>query len=143
MNHFEILLLAIILDAIFGEPEWLWSRIPHPIQILGDCIRWFDDTLNTEPLRKIKGFICVILLVIAAILSGWIITILPDYGLLEVIVVAVLLAHKSLIQHVMNVAIALAQDLGKGRIEVAKIMSGKIIFSYYIQDNKSQPTHGM
>jgi adenosylcobinamide-phosphate synthase len=122
MNHFEILLLAIILDAIFGEPEWLWSRIPHPIQVLGDCIRWFDETLNAEPLQKIKGFITVTILVIAAALVGWVISILPDYGILEVIIVAVLLAHKSLIQHVMNVAVALAQDLGQGRLEVAKIV---------------------
>jgi adenosylcobinamide-phosphate synthase len=122
MNHFEILLLAIILDAVFGEPEWLWSRIPHPIQILGDGIRWFDKTLNVAPLQKIKGFITVTILVVGAALLGWILSILPDYGVLEVIVVAVLLAHKSLIQHVMNVAVALAQDLSKGRTEVAKIV---------------------
>lgn len=122
MNHFEILLLAIILDAIFGEPEWLWSRIPHPIQILGNCIRWFDETLNVEPLQKIKGFITIAILVIGAALSGWILSALPDFGILEVIIVAILLAHKSLIQHVMNVAVALAQGLSQGRLEVAKIV---------------------
>ena len=122
MNHVEILLLAIILDAVLGEPEWLWSRIPHPIKVIGQCISWFDNTLNTEPLQKTKGFLVVAILVVAAGLSGWLLSIVPDYGFIEVIVVAVLLAHKSLFQHVMNVGVALAKDLARGRSEVAKIV---------------------
>ena len=122
MNHFGILLLAIILDAALGEPDWLWSRVPHPIKIVGDCITWFDDTLNAEPLQKMKGIITLGILVIAAAILGWLLSALPDFGILEVIVVAILLAHKSLIQHVMNVAVALAQDITLGRQEVAKIV---------------------
>lgn len=122
MNHFEILLLAIILDAALGEPNWLWSRIPHPIQLVGTCITWFDETLNKRPLQKLKGFVVVGVLVGGASILGWVITALPDYGIIEAIVVAVLLAHKSLVQHVMNVAVALAKDLPLGRQEVAKIV---------------------
>jgi len=122
MNHFEILLLAIILDTIFGEPNWLWSRIPHPVQVVGDCITWLDEALNKEPLQKTKGFLAVTVLVITSGIFGWILSALPDYGFLEAIVVAILLAHKSLVQHVMNVGIALAKDLSSGRKEVAKIV---------------------
>ncbi len=122
MNHVEILLIAIILDAIFGEPEWLWNRIPHPIQIVGDCIRWFDEKLNTGPIIKIKGFITISILVIVSGLLGWALTAVPDFGIIEVIIVSILLAHKSLVQHVMNVAVALAQDVKQGRFEVAKIV---------------------
>lgn len=122
MNHFEILLLAIILDAALGEPDWLWSRVPHPIKIVGGCIEWFDDTLNTEPLQKMKGIFSLGIMVIAAMIVGWLLSVIPDFGLLEVIVVAILLAHKSLIQHVMDVAVALAQDVSLGRQEVAKIV---------------------
>ncbi|KAB7614739.1 cobalamin biosynthesis protein [Amylibacter sp. SFDW26] len=122
MNHIEILLLAIILDAIFGEPEWLWNRAPHPIAIVGDAIRWLDEKLNVEPIRKAKGIIAIAVLVILAGMLGWVLTALPDFGIIEVIVVSILLAHKSLVQHVMNVGIALAQDLKQGRIEVAKIV---------------------
>ena len=122
MNHFEILLLAIILDAALGEPDWLWSRIPHPIEVVGNGITWFDEALNKEPLQKLKGFVVVAILVFAAGISGWVLSTLPDYGIIEVIVVAVLLAHKSLVQHVMNVAIALAKELPLGRREVAKIV---------------------
>ena len=122
MNHFEILLLAIILDTIFGEPNWLWSRIPHPVQVVGDCITWLDETLNKEPLQKTKGFLAITVLVITSGIFGWVLSALPDYGFLEAIVVAILLAHKSLVQHVMNVGIALAKDLSSGRKEVAKIV---------------------
>lgn len=122
MNHVEILLLAIILDAALGEPEWLWSRIPHPIQVIGNCIAWFDKALNVQPLQKLKGFLLIGTLVIAAGIMGWVLSALPDFGLIEVIIVAVLLAHKSLVQHVMNVAVALAKDLSSGRAEVAKIV---------------------
>ena len=122
MDHFEILLLAIILDAIFGEPNWLWSRIPHPVQVAGDCITWLDEALNKEPLQKTKGFLAVTVLVITSGILGWVLSALPDYGFFEVIIVAVLLAHKSLVQHVMNVDITLAKDLSLGRKEVAKIV---------------------
>ncbi len=122
MNHAEILLLAIILDAALGEPQWLWSRIPHPIQIIGNCIAWFDKTLNMKPLQKLKGFLVVGILVFAAGVTGWLLSAIPDFGLIEVIIVAILLAHKSLVQHVMNVAVALAKDLSLGRTEVAKIV---------------------
>lgn len=122
MNPFEILLLALILDAIFGEPDWLWKHIPHPVQIVGKCIEWFDQNLNEDPLQKIKGFLAIGILVFCAGLLGLVISIIPYFGLIEVIIVAILLAHKSLIQHSMNVAIALTQKLSLGRLEVSKIV---------------------
>jgi len=122
MNHVEILLLAIILDAVLGEPEWLWSRFPHPVQIIGNCITWFDKSLNAQPFKKLKGFLTVGVLVAASGALGWLLSAIPDFGIIEVIIVAILLAHKSLVQHVMNVAIALAKDLSLGRKEVSKIV---------------------
>lgn len=122
MDHIEILLLAILLDAIFGEPSWLWQRIPHPITVIGNCIQWFDDRLNSGTLRKAKGFVVTGVLVIVSCMLGWVLAAIPDYGILEVFIVAILLAHKSLIQHVMQVATGLAQGLSQGRQEVAKIV---------------------
>jgi adenosylcobinamide-phosphate synthase len=122
MNHVEILLLAIILDAVLGEPEWLWSRLSHPVQIIGKYINWFDKTLNAQPLKKLKGFLTVGILVSISGALGWLLSVIPSFGIIEVIVVAILLAHKSLVQHVMNVAVALAKDLSLGRKEVSKIV---------------------
>ena len=29
------LFLALVLDALLGEPKWLWSRMPHPAVLMG------------------------------------------------------------------------------------------------------------
>jgi len=34
-----ILGLALVLDAIMGDPDWLWQRIPHPVVLFG----WLID----------------------------------------------------------------------------------------------------
>ena len=33
-----MLLAALLLDALLGEPKAVWSRITHPIVILGQLI---------------------------------------------------------------------------------------------------------
>lgn len=122
MNHIELLLLALALDAVLGEPDWLWSRIPHPAAIMGRGIDWFDTRLNQGKGRKFTGTITVILLVIAALAAGFIIQILPDFGIFEALAAAVLLAQRSLVQHVKDVATALRESLPEGRRAVALIV---------------------
>ncbi len=38
MTHLEILIFALVLDALIGEPENLWHRIPHPAALMGHAI---------------------------------------------------------------------------------------------------------
>ena len=85
-----ILPVAMILDAIFGEPEWLWTRVKHPTIVMGVAVDTLDDRLNRGGMRRSKGILAIALLVVAAFLLGWIIAWVPDFGLLEIIVVAVL-----------------------------------------------------
>ena len=33
-----LLFFALILDAVLGEPEWLWSRVSHPAVLMGNFI---------------------------------------------------------------------------------------------------------
>ena len=122
MNHIELLLLALVLDAIFGEPDWLWSRVPHPAATMGRGIDWFDSRLNQGKGRKFTGLITIILLVFAVLIIGLIIQILPDFGVLEALIAAILLAHRSLVQHVKDVAIALREGLPEGRRAVSLIV---------------------
>ena len=122
MSIFLMVLLALILDAIFGEPEWLWSKCPHPVAMIGRAVTWLDETLNKGSMRQVKGFIAVFSLCLAAAVVGLVIRWLPDYGLLEVIGAAMLLAHRSLIQHVEHVAGALRNGLSAGRESVAMIV---------------------
>ncbi len=122
MTHVEMLFLALVLDAFFGEPDWLWAKVQHPVKLLGIVVDWLDVRLNFGRQRKIKGGIAVAGLVIGAAVTGNLIAFVPDYGLLEVLGGAVLLAHRSLIDHVKAVSKALESGLAAGRASVANIV---------------------
>ena len=47
-NNLLVLILAIIVDAVAGDPRWLYSRIPHPIVVIGHQIELLDS-FSTEP----------------------------------------------------------------------------------------------
>ena len=38
MSTAAILALAMLLDAVLGEPEWLWRRLPHPAVLMGRMV---------------------------------------------------------------------------------------------------------
>jgi adenosylcobinamide-phosphate synthase len=122
MTHFEMLAIALILDALLGEPDWLWGRVPHPVKLIGQGIDWLDQRMNRHDFRRVAGVVMIAGLFIAAVLVGGIIAWLPDYGVLELIGCAILLSFKSLIEHVRAVALALPAGLDAARAEVAKIV---------------------
>ncbi|MCK0169210.1 adenosylcobinamide-phosphate synthase CbiB [Jannaschia sp. S6380] len=117
-----ILPAAMILDAWFGEPDWLWSRVPHPAALAGRAIAALDRRLNRGTYRRAKGVLTVFVLTATAALTGWVIAILPDFGLIETIAAAILLAHRSLIDHVRAVADGLRISVRHGRDAVARIV---------------------
>lgn len=114
--------LALILDAVLGEPDWLWSRVRHPAVLMGNAVGKLEARLNGGSLRKAKGVVAVTLLVTIALLIGWLIALVPDWGLLEILVAATLLAQRSLVDHVRAVAVALRESLPAGRASVAMIV---------------------
>jgi adenosylcobinamide-phosphate synthase len=121
MSTAGILIGALLLDSIFGEPRWLWWRVPHPAVVMGKVIGRADREFNQGINRKAKGIIVVIALVLAAwflgaffSLFGW----LP-----QMLMAAVLLAQRSLVQHVQAVADALRLSVGDGRLMVSRIVS--------------------
>ena len=122
MNHFQLLLIALILDAIFGEPEWLWSGRPHPVSLMGRAIEWLDERLNKGGNRRNAGILAVFALVVVGWIIGQLIYYIPDLGLLEAIGAAILISHKSLMEHVTAVATALRSGLKHGRNAVAMIV---------------------
>lgn len=116
-----ILVYGMLLDAAFGEPRWLWNRIPHPAVLMGRVIGWCDAKFNKGEHKRLMGFMTIAELCIAAGVVGWLIQLSPGY-LLDVIVVAVLLAQRSLVDHVQAVGDALRLSLGDGRRSVAMIV---------------------
>jgi adenosylcobinamide-phosphate synthase len=113
------LVLAMVLDAIFGEPKWMWDRVPHPAIVMGRVVAKLDAALNNK--TRGAGVLAVVVLVGAALVVGLIMAALPGIWA-EVIVGAMLLAQRSLVQHVQRVADALRLSVSDGRGAVAMIV---------------------
>ncbi len=115
------LILAMLLDAVMGEPRWLWSRAPHPAVLMGRLIGWCDATYNHGANRRAAGVLTMGALVLGAGLAGWLMTLFPT-NLLDIVILAILLAQKSLVDHVQAVGDALRLSLGDARKTVAMIV---------------------
>ena len=116
------LFLAMILDALFGEPKAIWDRIPHPAVLMGRAVAALDHHLNRGRARRLRGTLAMLALALGAYALGWGIEALPDLGLLEILAAAILLAQKSLVDHIRAVAIALRRSLPEGRSAVSMIV---------------------
>jgi adenosylcobinamide-phosphate synthase len=115
-----MLLIALLLDAALGEPKWLWTRLPHPAVLMGNLIKWCDTQYNHERNAKRNGVLILAGLVIGAATLGYVISLFG--GIVTIIITAIFLAQKSLVQHVQAVASGLRMSLGEGRQQVAMIV---------------------
>lgn len=126
-----LLLAAIILDALIGDPDWLWRRLPHPVVWIGKTISGLDKALNrpswNSSLRRATGVLTLAILALGGFVIGWLFhetaAALPFGEPLAVLIAAVFLAQKSLYQHVAAVRDGLQQNgLAGGRKAVAMIV---------------------
>ncbi|MFT6075991.1 MAG: adenosylcobinamide-phosphate synthase [Yoonia sp.] len=111
----------MLLDAALGEPRWLWNRFPHPAVLMGRLIGWCDRRFNAGDQKQVMGLLVLVALCIGAGVIGWLIQLLPT-NILDIAILAILLAQKSLVEHVQAVANALRMSLGDGRKSVAMIV---------------------
>lgn len=116
------LLLALLLDAAFGEPRWLWARAPHPAILMGRAVHWLDTRLNHAPGQKPKGIAALAALILAAGGLGTALAAVPGQAL-DIVIAAILLAQRSLTDHVRAVAQGLYTSTDDGRAAVAMIVS--------------------
>lgn len=114
------LVLAMLLDAALGEPRWLWDRLPHPAVLMGRAVGWCDRVLNRGTARRARGIAAMTGLGVLALGLGWALSQLGP--VVEVVVAAILLAQRSLVDHVAAVARDLRISLGDGRRAVAQIV---------------------
>lgn len=114
------LFLAMLLDAALGEPKWIWSRLPHPAVLMGRAIGWADQTLNTGQFRLLRGVATMAALAAAALILGAALSCLGP--VVEILITAILLAQRSLVQHVQAVGDALRLSTGDARRAVAMIV---------------------
>ena len=130
-DNIPIVLLALAMDAIIGDPNWLYRKIPHPIAAIGCMMNQLDLFLNRpqvkNPTKKILGVLFIIIALSVAGIIGWGMQTglkLMEFGqLLEAILVSIFLAQNSLYKHVRNVAQALVSDgLDAARLSVSHIV---------------------
>lgn len=117
-----LLVLALLLDAGLGEPRLLWDRWPHPAVLMGRAVAWLDREMNHGGNRRLRGSAAVAILVAGTWMLGSLIAALPLGPLWEVLCAAILLAQRSLVQHVAAVATGLGRSLPDGRRAVARIV---------------------
>ncbi len=117
-----ILLVALLLDRRFGEPEWLWSKAPHPVKLLGKWIEIGDRRLNRGENTRLSGAVFIVASSAVLFWAASVLAELPGGELLELFGAFVLLAHRSLVEHVSSVAQGLRISLQHGQREVAKIV---------------------
>jgi len=121
MSTAPLLVAALLLDAILGEPKWLWSRLPHPAVLMGKLVDAFDQRLNKGEFRHINGGLTAVALIAIALILGWLLSLFGP--VVEIICAAILIAQRSLTDHVAAVATGLRSSLSDGQRAVALIVS--------------------
>ncbi len=117
------LVVAVVLDWLIGDPRWLWGRLKHPVVVLGSFIDVLDRHVNrgSSARRRVAGFAVLAAIVVVAVAAGILLAFLGWF--VEAIVMAILLAQRSLHDHVRAVATALRRDgLEEGRRVVGLIV---------------------
>ncbi|YBV97187.1 adenosylcobinamide-phosphate synthase CbiB [Phyllobacteriaceae bacterium JZ32] len=127
-----VLFLALVTDRFLGDPERLWRSVPHPVVLFGKAISFIDERYNdarqgAEERRKMgalsMGALLLAVFVIGMMLSGLLRQMSWFGALIEIALVTVLLAQKSLADHVFQVATALREEgLDGGRRAVSMIV---------------------
>ena len=46
LDHLWMLAAALAVDALLGDPDFIWRKVPHPVALIGRLIDWLDRTLN-------------------------------------------------------------------------------------------------
>jgi adenosylcobinamide-phosphate synthase len=126
-----MLAVALALDAAMGDPDWLWRRLPHPVTVLGALVGQLDRRLNrpgrAPRVLRALGIVAIVVIVAVAAAAGFALEygfgLLPYGWIGTVVVAAVLLAGRSLHDHVAAVRDAFASGgLNAARAAVSRIV---------------------
>lgn len=128
-----IVVVALVLDALIGDPDWLWKRLAHPVVLIGTMIGWLDRTLNrddwSETTKKVAGIVAVLFLIAVAGLVGLLLEAplrqLPGGWVIAAVLAATLIAQRSLYDHVARVRDAFASGGLKEAREKVSLIVGR------------------
>jgi adenosylcobinamide-phosphate synthase len=125
-----VALAALILEGLFGYPDWLYRAVGHPVTWIGHAISFGDRHLNRAELPKedrrargwwLMGALLATTLFVSVLIAGR-----AGETIAGVVIIALcastLVAQRSLHAHVRDVADALDHSLAEGRASVARIV---------------------
>jgi adenosylcobinamide-phosphate synthase len=128
-----VLAAAMLIELVFGYPPHLYRRIGHPVEWMGMLIARLEKTLNCNhwafSLRRACGLVALIILVgVSAGIAAMVQRVLSRHpvglGFLAIIASS-LLAARSLMSHVNDVALALEQDGLPGGQRLVALIVGR------------------
>lgn len=134
LTHSDVLivvLIALAIDAVIGDPDAIWRRWPHPVTWIGWLIGRLDTALNhdsdTFSQRKFMGCIALLLIILVcgavAFALDMTLRALPFHTWTIGLIASVLIAQNSLYVHVARVRDAFAGGgLAKARQAVSMIV---------------------
>lgn len=131
MDNSFILLIALVLDALIGDPMAIYRHVPHPVVVIGNLIATLEQWLNRAPDQEKSSNMAGLVLIVGLLVLGVGIAIISQYGLnqvpfgwlIEALLISLFLAQKSLYQHVEAVAAGLEQ----GGVETGRFMVARIV----------------
>ncbi|MEZ0170699.1 adenosylcobinamide-phosphate synthase CbiB [Microvirga sp. TS319] len=131
-DSFLVLVLALAVEAAFGYPGRLYTRIGHPVTWIGRLIKALDRSFNRETWspwrRRAAGLLALLLLLAVTGLTAWSVQFaLAATGPIGLCALAVLasslLAQRSLHEHVAAVSTGLREHgIEGGRAAVSMIV---------------------
>jgi adenosylcobinamide-phosphate synthase len=143
LNRITILVIALILDFILGDPQIVF----HPIIIVGKLIKYLERRLlkdnHTEVRKKISGLILVLIISILVLALSYL-AIFYSFKInmffgnaISAVILYFMFCNGSMISHARKIMAAVNnKDLEKSRIEVGKIVgrdTGSLSFTGLIR----------
>lgn len=126
---FLVLLLALLLDVAFGDPAWLYRRVPHPVVLIGRLVARGEARLNAsgDPprARRLNGAALALGVILVCALAGFALTRLltfPFAWVAEALISSSLIAYRGLYDGVRHVIAGLEESLAAGRAAVRHIV---------------------
>ena len=126
----HVVLAALLIDAVTGDPAWLYRRAPHPVAMLGKLAELSERVLYapSPPWRAVLGGVATVAVVVcASVAAAWSIDrfLVERWAhgwVLEAAVASTLLAFRGLHDHAVAVARGLGESLAAGREAVGRMV---------------------